>query len=106
MHDPVALCHPEGLEDVGEALHVAVEVGVGDGAGVAGLTLPVVGDLVAVPGSHVAVDGVVAHVELPAHEPLGERQLPVADGVPLLVPVEQLGRLPGPEPLVVLVASS
>src|SRR5581483_8564021 len=40
---------------------------------------------------------------LAADEPLGERQLPVEDRVPLLEPVEQLRGLLRPEPLVVLV---
>ena len=101
--DAVALRDAEPLEDVGEPLHVAVQVGVGDRAGVAGLALPVVGDLVAVAGLDVAVDGVVTDVELAADEPLGEGQLPVADGVPLLEPVEEVGGLAGPEALVVLV---
>jgi hypothetical protein len=101
--DPVPLAHTQALERVGGLLHVAVQVGVGDGAGVAGLALPVKGHLVAPAGGHVAVHRVVAHVELPADEPPGERQVPLQDGVPVLEPVEQLGRLAGPEALPVLV---
>ena len=48
--DAVALGDAEALEDVGEALHLGVQVGVGDGAGVARLALPVVRDLVAPTG--------------------------------------------------------
>ncbi len=79
-----------------------MEVGVGDGAGVAGLTLPVEGDLVAVAGFHMAVEAVLGHVERSPDEPPGVRQVPLQDGVPLLAPGQQVGRLSGPEPLVVL----
>ena len=101
--DAVALGHAEPLQHVGEPLHVGEEVGVGDRAGVARLALPVVRDLVAAAGGDVAVDGVVADVELAADEPLGEGQVPLEDRVPLLVPVEERGGLAGPEPLPVLV---
>jgi hypothetical protein len=36
MFDPVALLDAEALQHVGEALHLVEQVGVGDGAGVAG----------------------------------------------------------------------
>ena len=61
--DAVALLDPERLERVGEALHLVEQLGIGDGAGVARLALPVVRDLVALAGGHVAVEAVVAHVE-------------------------------------------
>jgi hypothetical protein len=57
----------------------------------------VVGDLVAVAGGDVAVDAVVADVELAADEPLRVRRLPVEDGVPVLEPLE-LGGLPAQNP--------
>jgi hypothetical protein len=92
------------LERVGEALDVAVEVGVGDVLLLALLPPPVERDPVAVPGLHVAIDAVVRHVELAAHEPLGERRVgPVEHLVPGLGPVQGL-RLLGPEALVVLVS--
>jgi hypothetical protein len=97
--DPVAALDAQALEHVGEALHLGQQVGVGDGAGVAGLALPVVGDLVALPRIDVAVEAVAGHVELPAHEPLGERQLPLEDGVPVFVPGHEVGGLLGPEAL-------
>ena len=56
--DPVALDDAEALERVGEALHLGVQVGVGDRAGVARLALPVDGDPVAVAGGDVAVEAV------------------------------------------------
>src|SRR4029077_19345098 len=74
------------------------QLGVRDGAAVARLPLPVVGDPVAPPGGHVTVEAVEADVEPPPDEPLGEREVPLADGAPLLVPVERFG-LACPEPL-------
>jgi hypothetical protein len=59
----------------------------------------VVGHLVAVAVRDVAVEAVLADVELPADEPAGEGPFPLADRVPVLAPVEQLGSLAGPEPL-------
>ena len=51
------------------------------------------------PGRDVAVEAVLADVELPAHEPLGEGQVPLEDRVPVVLPGEQVGRLAGPEAL-------
>ena len=99
--DPVAPLDPLGLQDVGEALHIRQQLGVGDDPAVARLTLPVEGHLVAPPGRDVAVQAVLGHVEPAADEPLGVGQVPLADGVPLLRPVHERGRLPGPEALVV-----
>ena len=101
--DPVALLDAEALEHVGEALHLGEQVGVGDGAGVARLALPVERDPVAPAGVDVAVEAVLGDVERAADEPLGEGQVPLEDRVPVLIPVEQVGGLPGPEPLEVLV---
>ena len=77
------------------------QLGVGDRAGVAGLALPVVGDLVAVAGLDVAVEAVVGDVERAADEPLGEGKLPLERGVEVLRPGQQLPGLAGPERLVV-----
>ena len=99
--DAVARLHAEPLEGVGEPRHLVEQLGVGDRPGVARLALEVDGDLVTAAGGDVAVEAVVGDVELPADEPLGVGQLPLADRVPVLRPVEQLGRLAGPEPLVV-----
>ena len=82
------LLDPAVLERVGEALDVAVQVGVRDVALLALLAAPVEGDAVAVAGLDVAVDAVVGDVELAADEPLGERRVgPVEHLVPLLGPV-------------------
>jgi hypothetical protein len=73
----------ETLQHVGEPLHLVEHVGVGEGAGVARLALPVDRDLVAAAGLDVAVEAVVRHVERASDEPLRERQFPLADGLPL-----------------------
>ena len=80
----------------------AEELGVGDRAAVAGLTLPVEGDLVAPARLDVAIETVVRHVELATDEPLRVRQVPFEDGVPRLRPRDQLRCPVGPEPFVVL----
>src|SRR3712207_7538261 len=59
------------------------------------LALPVVGDPVAAALGDVAVEAVLAHVELAADEPLGERQVPLEHGVPRLLPRQELLRLAG-----------
>ena len=76
----VAGAHAELGERVGRLGHLALEVGVGDGAGVAGLALEVDGDPVAVAGLDVAVDAVVGDVELAADEPLRERRVVPVEG--------------------------
>ena len=77
--DPIALADAQALEHVGEALDRGQQVGVGDGAVVAGLALPVVGDLLPLAGLDVAVEAVVGDVQRAADEPLGEREVPVED---------------------------
>ena len=75
--DPVAGLDAELEQRVGRLADLALEVGVGDRPGVAGLADPVVGDLVAEAALDVPVDAVVGDVELAADEPLGERQVPL-----------------------------
>ena len=86
--DPIALRHTEVLEDVGQPRDLVEQLRIGDGARVTGLALPVVRDLVAASGHHVTVEAVVGGVELAAHEPLRKGQVPLADAVPTLVPVQ------------------
>ena len=75
--DAVAGPDAELLERVGRLLDLAQEVRVGERPRVARLADPVVGDLVAEAVRDVAVDAVVADVQLAAGEPLGERQVPL-----------------------------
>ena len=77
-------------------LHLGEQVGVGDGAGVARLALPVERDLVAAAGLDVAVEAVVRDVELAADEPLGEGQVPLEDRVPVRRPSRAARRPGGP----------
>src|SRR5690606_37714798 len=96
--DPVALADTEPGENVRRALDLFGQFGVGDGAGVALLALPVESDAVAVACFDVTVEAVVRDVELAVVEPFGERRVrPVEGAGEWSVPVQQLARLPGPE---------
>ena len=101
--DPVAGPHAQLLERVRGLRHLAQQVGIGDGAGVAGLTDPVVRDLVAEPVGDMPVDAVLGHVEGAAREPLGERQVPLERRLEGRPPGELLARQLRPEALEVLV---
>ncbi len=74
--DAIAPLDPVLLEGRGEAIDLAVEVPVGQGAGVAGLPLPDEGGLGAAGGIDVPVQAVVRDIELAADEPLGVGRLP------------------------------
>ncbi len=95
---------PELGQRVGGPADLAPQVGVGDGAAVAGLALPVDRDLIAVARLDMAVDAVGGHVERAADEPLRERRVPLEDLVPLLGPGQPVGLL-RPEALPVLVGA-
>ena len=94
--DAVAFLDAERLEGVGELLHFDVELGVGEAADFAGLAFPDEGGLVGACAEGVAVDAVVAEVELAADEPFGPGEIPLEDFVPGLEPVEIAGDV-GPE---------
>ncbi len=96
--DPVALADPERLQRVREPADLLVQLAVRERALLAGLALPVVGDLLAASGAQVAVQAVVGHVQLPPQEPLHPGRVPLADRAPALEPVQPL-RLLGPERL-------
>ena len=97
--DPVAGLDAQLLERVGRLADLALEVAEGQRPGVARLADPVVGDLVAEAALDVAVDAVVADVQLAAGEPLGERELPLEGRLERLGPVEPLARALRPERL-------
>ena len=73
----VTLTHAQRQQTVRCLRNTTLQLCVGDGLTVAGLTLEVEGDLVAAAGLHVAVHAVVGDVELTALEPLnlGDREL-------------------------------
>ena len=103
--DGVALADPQVQQGVRGLLHLLVQLGVRDVAGVAvRLADEVDRHLVAVAGLDVAVDAVVGDVELAVREPGGERRLaPVEDLGEVLAPRQPAAGLVGPERLVVLV---
>ena len=79
---------PSSLSALAASVHLGLEVAVGERPGVAGLADPVVGDLVAEAALDMPVDAVVGDVELPAEEPLRERQVPfegLSNGVNQLI---------------------
>jgi hypothetical protein len=89
-------------QGVGGLADLALEVGVGDGAGVAALALEVDRDPVTVAGLDVPVDAVVRDVELAADEPLREGcVVPVQGALEVGRPGDALAGLLGPEALVI-----
>ena len=97
---PVALGDPEAAERVRQAGDLVEQVAIRERAGVAGLALPVEGDLVPAAGLDVTVEAVHGGVQLPSGEPGHPRGLPVHQAVPRADPGELL-RLLRPERLVV-----
>ena len=89
--DAIALLHAQALEGVGEAVHLAVEAVVGEGALVTVLAHPQDGGLVAPVAVHMAVDAVHGGVELAAQEPSVVGSLEAEDFGEGLVPVQALG---------------
>src|SRR5207253_4207769 len=85
--------HAEPLQHVREAADLAVERMVSEHALLARLADPDERRLVAPRSVEVTVEAVVGDVELPAHEPLRERRLPVEHAVELLRPAEPGGHL-------------
>ena len=98
--DRGTLLDSELLQRVGKANDLGLQVLEGDGALLINrFAFPVIGDLIAASGLDVAVDAVVAHVQLAAEEPLGIGQLPFEDSVEGLEPGDPLLRLFSPEVL-------
>ena len=86
--DPVAAADAEGAENIREPADLFEELGVGDGPGVARLTLPVDGDALAETVADVPIEAVLGDVESPALEPPRVREVPVEHGVEGLLPVQ------------------
>ncbi len=81
--------HPELGQRVGRAGHLRGEFGIGQRAGVPGLTLEVDRDPLPETGGHMTVHAVLRDVQPPADEPLRERRIrPVQGDVPGLRPVQ------------------
>ena len=98
---PVALFHSQALQPVGKPAHLAVQVPVGIYLAVAGFSLPDQCCFVAPGRAQVPVDAVVGYVDLAPGEPFCKRRVPLQYLVPLLEPVQFLGKF-GPESLGVL----
>ena len=73
-----------------------MQLRIGEAANLPRLALPDDGGFVGAGSKGIAVDAVVAEIELAADEPLGPGQVPVENFVPGLEPV-QLARHAGPE---------
>ena len=97
----VALPDPELLEHVGELVHLAPDVAVGQHPLVSGFPLPDDGGLVLARGLDVPVEAVIGNVDLPADEPLGPGAVPLQHLVPGFEPVQLLSHL-RPESLGIL----
>ena len=94
--DPIALLHPELLQNVGEAADLAQQFPVGQAAIVIGVVaLPEDRDLIAVAGLDVSIEAVAADVELAALEPADLRfaEVGIQDLLERSVPVQPF-RLP------------
>jgi hypothetical protein len=94
--DAVAFLDAVALEDVGEEADFAMELLIGEGAffaglaGAGGFALPDQGCLVGDRGAEMAVQAIVADIELAADKPLGVGKLPLQDFFPGLEP-DQFG---------------
>ena len=89
------------LEDIREHADFAVELLVGEGLFVAGFAFPNDRSLVAARAVEMAVEAVLAGVELSTDEPLGVGEFPVQDLLPLFAP-DKIRSLASPEFLGVL----
>ncbi len=75
--DAIAFPDAERLQSVRGLRDFYEKFGVSDAADLAGLTLPKDGDLVLARAESMAVDGVVAEVQLAAGEPFGRREIAI-----------------------------
>jgi hypothetical protein len=87
--DAILRLHALGLEHIGEAANFAVKLLIGEGALVARFAFKNNRGLVLARAGQMAVETVLADIELAADEPFCKRRLPVEHLGPLLLP-EQL----------------
>src|SRR5947209_15191208 len=85
--DAITAMHAKRFENVGELLHLDVEIPVRQRAAITRLTFPDQRRLVASCAMDVPIDAVHGDVDLAAKEPLGMRWLPFQNLVPLLEPL-------------------
>ena len=57
--------------------------------------------LVAIASKYMPVKTVVRDIQLATDKPLGVRNIPFANGVPILIPINQVSCLLGPETFIV-----
>ena len=89
---PVALAHALVAQGVGETVHFAMKLVVGELVAVAGFAFPYEGQLVFVGRGDVAVQGVVHDIALGPCKPLVERRVGIIQNlVPFPEPVQFLG---------------
>ena len=89
--DPVATAHTQTLQDVGELVHVAVQLAVGEAPHLSrGFSFPDKRHTAAPARANVAVEAIHRDVELAAEEPLGVWGLPFQHAVPWVDPFELL----------------
>ena len=88
--DAVSLFHPKSLQHVGELLHLAMQLLIGEGADFAGFALPNDGSFIFASSLHVAIEAVVGKIKLAADKPLGPGIIPLQNFVPLFEPVQFL----------------
>jgi hypothetical protein len=96
QRDAVTFHYAKPLQDVGEDLHLGEHLAIGEGTGVTRFPLPEEGNLLAVPGDHMAVKAVVGEIDFAADEPLGPRRIPFKNLGPGFKPMQFLGDS-GPE---------
>src|SRR6516225_188560 len=89
--DPVASPNTQRFKDVGELLHLAVQLLVGQGANFSWFAFPDQGGFVFPPSFHMPVHAVGGKIELCSHEPFGPRIVPLENLIPLLEPFEFFG---------------
>jgi hypothetical protein len=102
---PVAPFHAQRLEGVGAAIHLPVQLPVGQYSPVSGLALPDDRCLVTPWARQVAVQTVAGHIELPAHEPLRVGWRPLEHRLPGFDPFQRAG-LVFPEPQAIALGCS
>ena len=79
---------PSAFQNVGELLHFAMQLLVGEDANFSGFALPDDCGFVLAPGVDVAVEAVVGEIDLAADKPFRPRAIPLENLVPFLEPVQ------------------